>query len=522
MIVRSPPPPNRMVEGDENAGMNVESGGGRHAVAGPSRVIINDGDEHARPTHIYSMHTGRRSDNDDDDDDDDDLLNEEIAKLNWSDASVHNSRSSTKRKRVNTSSVSVIPTKNRFTPLLDATIESRKVLFGATGNDNVSTNVFTNNNNNNNSNYHNNNRNKIPPIIFRGPLQHNFNFFISNINSRTKNSVKIKTNKNTYFLFTKDLNDYDNTLNTLKQMNIEHHTHTPKTRKPIKLVLKGLPVNVDVNDIKSDILKKINVDVSIKQFTKKNLENNTVINLPIYSVVFPANTNFKDIFNIKEIFYCLVRWEKFNAKNPVLQCFNCLGYGHVAYNCFKTSKCLKCGGPHYFKNCTSDTVIKCANCNGQHTANSKHCQVFTKISEIVASKRSLRINRNNNVLNLSKTINPPNSSINRSTFSNNSRNTNNANNNNNNKNNINSSLTYAQVASRNSNINSYDNNINNNSINSNNDLALLLESLKKIGLNSIMSCLRNIISKLKSNRGSDIFHVITTIIECVTDTFLVD
>lgn len=53
--------------------------------------------------------------------------------------------------------------------------------------------------------------------------------------------------------------------------------------------------------------------------------------------------------------------EKFKVNNSVFQCFNCLEYGHVAYDCFKSCKCLKCDGPHYFKNCINDNVLKCEN-----------------------------------------------------------------------------------------------------------------------------------------------------------------
>lgn len=59
------------------------------------------------------------------------------------------------------------------------------------------------------------------------------------------------------------------------------------------------------------------------------------------------------------------------TSNAVAQCFNYQGYGHSSLCCSLEPKCVKCAQSHAFKTCTKprDTNAKCANCDGNHTAN---------------------------------------------------------------------------------------------------------------------------------------------------------
>ena len=50
---------------------------------------------------------------------------------------------------------------------------------------------------------------------------------------------------------------------------------------------------------------------------------------------------------------------------PLLWCFKCQRYGHIAVACKRKQMCAKCGGNHRFTDC-GDNVQAC-NCGGQHT-----------------------------------------------------------------------------------------------------------------------------------------------------------
>ena len=69
---------------------------------------------------------------------------------------------------------------------------------------------------------------------------------------------------------------------------------------------------------------------------------------------------------------------------PPLQCYNCQRMSHTAKGCNNKTRCMLCSGPHKKDQCHA-TFLKCANCGGEHPANSKECQYFSigkKIEEV--------------------------------------------------------------------------------------------------------------------------------------------
>ena len=64
--------------------------------------------------------------------------------------------------------------------------------------------------------------------------------------------------------------------------------------------------------------------------------------------------------------------EAYKGKQPVLQCYQCQGFGHVAAACKKEQKCPNCAGNHKRKDCKAAQPT-CANCNGAHESSSYAC-----------------------------------------------------------------------------------------------------------------------------------------------------
>ena len=72
--------------------------------------------------------------------------------------------------------------------------------------------------------------------------------------------------------------------------------------------------------------------------------------------------------------------------NP-LQCFNCFKFGHGASKCTADEVCPNCSGDgiqHNEKDCKYP--VKCINCNGEHSARSKHCPVWKEEKEVLQVK----------------------------------------------------------------------------------------------------------------------------------------
>ena len=66
------------------------------------------------------------------------------------------------------------------------------------------------------------------------------------------------------------------------------------------------------------------------------------------------------------------------AAPNVIQCFKCQKYGHPFFQCKATnSTCLRCAGNHRLSECTAaKESAKCSNCNGNHAASYKGCQMY--------------------------------------------------------------------------------------------------------------------------------------------------
>ncbi|KAK2721844.1 hypothetical protein QYM36_003975 [Artemia franciscana] len=65
-----------------------------------------------------------------------------------------------------------------------------------------------------------------------------------------------------------------------------------------------------------------------------------------------------------------------------LRCFKCQKFGHNSLNCWGKDTCGICGDNHPMTACPelnknrNEQKVRCANCNGQHTALSKECQDY--------------------------------------------------------------------------------------------------------------------------------------------------
>ena len=116
-----------------------------------------------------------------------------------------------------------------------------------------------------------------------------------------------------------------------------------------------------------------------------------------------GSIKIKDLRRIKSFQGYLVNW-RFFAKRPLdaVQCHRCQRFGHGCRNCTLSPKCVKCGAAHITDQCTlpqkaslgiennaedHKPLVKCANCEGNHTANYRRCPARKTYLEVLKKQR---------------------------------------------------------------------------------------------------------------------------------------
>lgn len=217
---------------------------------------------------------------------------------------------------------------------------------------------------------------KPPPIVLYSYIE-NHTYTINNMKKDMTGDIQVKNKGNRLIVYTENRKDYDKLTAIIQQSKLEYHTYTPKEDRQHKLVIKNLPPNISCQEIKDDLVTKGISIINITQMTKK-LSDNTIKSLPLYIATINNTNQLKDVYKIKIICHCVVQWEKYHNKNPIVQCFKCQAFGHVAINCHKTQKCGFCSGIHNSKECKTKENLKCSNCNSNHAANDKNCPIYVR------------------------------------------------------------------------------------------------------------------------------------------------
>ncbi|GFW91280.1 uncharacterized protein TNCV_736951 [Trichonephila clavipes] len=116
-------------------------------------------------------------------------------------------------------------------------------------------------------------------------LQDLYRNFPTATNTHAKGYIKIEAQNE---------KDHDEITKYLKDKNLEFYTIEPPITRPLKLVIKGLPVDIDPEDIKKDLISKgikIVKTTQLKRFVSKTP-------LPIYMIEIERDENVNDIFQV--------------------------------------------------------------------------------------------------------------------------------------------------------------------------------------------------------------------------------
>jgi hypothetical protein len=206
-----------------------------------------------------------------------------------------------------------------------------------------------------------------PPIVLTS--EENLIRLQKKLKSICKGSFEFRSTRNGTRVVTKEMADFAAIRSYFDSQNLHYFTFFPKSQKPIKAVIRHLPLNTPAEDI-SDGLVNLGFDIiSVKQMSttrRSSADGPNNINLPLFLITLPRTPKSQDIFKIRSICYIAVKVEAYRAQTGLTQCYNCQKFGHVWANCKQPPRCMWCGGGHLHKDCPEKGNVAskpaCCNC----------------------------------------------------------------------------------------------------------------------------------------------------------------
>ncbi|GFX16684.1 nucleic-acid-binding protein from transposon X-element [Trichonephila clavipes] len=177
---------------------------------------------------------------------------------------------------------------------------------------------------------------KIPPIHLK--FEENYNLIMQEINRKhLKTNSKLSGEYLRIFASTDD--EGKEIISFLKERGEQFFALHRQDSKHQKIVIKGLPISTDIDDIKKDLSERGFLVNKVAQLTKLKSK----LKLPIFMVQLQKSPDAPDIFKLDKCCYLTVKIDTFNRRPGSTQCYNCNLYNHSSNNCHIKTRCLNFG-----------------------------------------------------------------------------------------------------------------------------------------------------------------------------------
>ena len=232
-----------------------------------------------------------------------------------------------------------------------------------------------------------------PPIVVQGS---NYKTTINLLNTYKINDYSLKIISVGIKITVQSSESFNILKEKLIESKIEFFSFSPIYEIPLKILIFGLPSTITTDDIKNSLIEQGITSEDIFNIQPIYYKNNTdKIKFHLLKLN-KQNIPKQKILNINIIMRVIVKMKlSNNFINHPTQCRRCQMYGHGTSYCYKKIKCLNCGENHENKDCPTPALPKCANCSGDHLANSKTCP---KLDQYKLVRENVNINRQINNL----------------------------------------------------------------------------------------------------------------------------
>ncbi|GFT16203.1 nucleic-acid-binding protein from transposon X-element [Trichonephila clavipes] len=242
---------------------------------------------------------------------------------------------------------------------------------------------------------------KVKPIMLK--YKNNFNLILQHLNRKYPDSVNKLTGE--YIKITAaSIDQHGEITNELKEKGEEFYAVPSPGDRPLKRVLKGLPSNSDIDDIKNDLANQGLPVMKVAQLTQRKSK------FPLPLFLIEVRKNVRDSRDISTCCYMSIAWDSFRRRPGPSQCHNCNYFHHSSLNCSIKTRCLKCGQEHRTSDCPIKEKIEnpqCIHCKATgHMANWSQCPKFPKTKprkgDALNDRNKNNINENRPTFNSNK------------------------------------------------------------------------------------------------------------------------
>jgi len=211
---------------------------------------------------------------------------------------------------------------------------------------------------------------KIPPIYICEA--HNFQSILTDLKKIVTSEFKLQQCFKKIKLQLSSIDDYRKVTEFYNQNDVKYYSFNNPYNKTLSIIIRGVPYGLS----NQELLEELSKDYPVSKVTR--LMNRERQPTPLLSVVLEDSNAGREIFNLRSLFYSIVKVEERRKSNKVLQCSNCMLTGHSKNYCHLDAKCSKCAGNHKLNNCPQreSPVSKCANCGDNHMASYRGCPVL--------------------------------------------------------------------------------------------------------------------------------------------------
>jgi hypothetical protein len=168
-----------------------------------------------------------------------------------------------------------------------------------------------------------------------------------------------------------------------QQQGYDHAMERPRQDRPLKVVIRKLPIDASIVDIKLGFMEKGYPVLGATQMTGRSKQDGSKIPYPLFILSLQKVPGIEEIYKESRLHCFKIQIEPLRSI-AVVQCYKCQRIGHSQHLCNARANCVKCALPHQSYLCPKtdkSTPPKCVNCTGQHTANYRGCPVIRKAQE---------------------------------------------------------------------------------------------------------------------------------------------